>query len=140
MIVNQLTMTIVEPQKKSFVAIEENEANENIVITYEIIDPTTKQSLYSQDYHSMSQFVINAKELYKKGTYIIVDESNGTVQQSSTSSIKKPWLFVGPYNTDISQANIVCYGSHYMFASSNPANTKSGCKIDYTTFDTAKQL
>lgn len=102
MIVNQSIMTIIEPQKKSFVAIEENEANENIVITYEIIDPTTKQSLYSQDYHSMSQFVVSGKELYKKGMYIIVDESNGTVQQSTTSSVKKPWLFVGPYDADIS--------------------------------------
>ena len=50
----------------------------------------------------MSQFVVNAKEFYKKGMYIIVDESNGTVQQSTTSSIKKPWLFVGPYDADIS--------------------------------------
>ena len=50
--------TIIEPQKKSFVAVEENVANENVVITYEIIDPTTKKSLYAQDFHTMSQFVL----------------------------------------------------------------------------------
>ena len=50
----------------------------------------------------MSQFVVNAKELYKKGMYIIVNESDGTVQQSTTSSIKKPWLFAGPYDANIS--------------------------------------
>lgn len=47
MIINLRMTTIIEPQKKSFVAAEENVANENVVITYEIIDPTTKKSLYA---------------------------------------------------------------------------------------------
>lgn len=71
----------VVPQKKSFMAVEENVANENIVITYEIIDPETKKNLYSQDFHTMSQFVVKHSEI-GDGIYIVVDEDNGTVKIS----------------------------------------------------------
>lgn len=131
--------TIIEPQKKSFVAVEENVANENVAITYEIIDPTTKKSLYAQDFHTMSQFVLKQNEIGDKGVYLIVDEDNGTVKVSSSDS-KKPWIFVGPYESNIESTSVLCYGAHYIFGSNQLANSKCGCKVDYNTFDTRKQL
>lgn len=140
--VEEKQQKIIEPQKQSFIAVEENEANENVFITYEIIDENTKQNLYMQDFHTMSQFVVKAKEM--NGTiFVVADSDAGTVNIEKSASSKKPWISISPNTQEtsalsIAEANIICYGSHYIFGSSSPAKIKSGCKIDYNTFDTRK--
>lgn len=134
---------VIEPQKQSFVAVEENEANENVFITYEIIDENTKKNLYMQDFHTMSQFVVNAKDIGDSTIFVVADSDAGTVNIEKSASSKKLWISITPINKEtstVAEANIICYGSHYIFGSSLPAKTKSGCKIDYNTFDTRKQL
>ena len=134
---------VIEPQKQSFVAVEENEDNENVFITYEIIDENTKKNLYMQDFHTMSQFVVKSKDISDSTIFVVADSDAGTVNIEKSASSKKPWISITPINKEtsaVAEANIICYGSHYIFGSSSPTKTKSGCKIDYNTFDTRKQL
>lgn len=95
-----------------------------------------------QDFHTMSQFVVKTKEI-SDTIFVVADSDKGTVNIEKSAPSKKPWISITPINKEtsaVAEANIICYGYHYIFGSSAPTKTKSGCKIDYNTFDTRKQL
>lgn len=87
----------------------------------------------------MSQFVVKAKDI-SDTIFVVADSDAGTVNVEKSASSKKSWISISPntQETSVADANIICYGTHYIFGSSSPTKTKSGCKIDYNTFDTRK--